>query len=303
MKLSKRFIAMLLITAITTAIAGCGGKPAEHERMDTPVRIGTEGRWHASLNISYETWGEVLENYEFIADITITEWLGEITTRNNDVTVFSAYVNNVFKGELPDEIKISQVGSGKWTYDKYPLFQNGNRMLIFMNKTKGTSVNFHIERYIELCEFEGIEYNVEHVNFIEHLLEDIYIASGGFELFLFDIEEYNEETFLISRSGGSILYFLNGGDSEMEALDSEEELVINIIQQLYENDPLLENNTWQVKDVFEYIDFTDEIIEITRRQNNNDQGDDDDQGGGNENDQGGNDQGGGNRRPQGGNEQ
>ncbi|MCL2634795.1 MAG: hypothetical protein FWD34_09820 [Oscillospiraceae bacterium] len=299
MKLTKtatKITAGLLIFALTLALTACtnaSGEAETNQPKDTPVRVG-ERTISPSMSIPWETWEEILDEFEFVADVTITEWLGEINSSYNEQTIFNAKVNNVFKGELPDEIKIVQSGSSQRTYDMHPLFQNGNRMLILLDKYSEYGIEFHVRKYNELCEKDGIERNTEHILYIEQLFENAY--GGGYNgMFDFDIEEIDGELYLISKYGGAVIRFLHNGESNAEPLNGENhELHDMVIQQLYNNDPLLiDSNS---KYVFEYDSFTDEIVEFSKHQNN--QGEDDNNQGGNENNQGG-----GNNQNQGGNQQ
>jgi len=280
--MKRKLITAFLVAALTLAAAGCA-KPAEAEGpKDTPVRIGTMGSMQMSLDLYWETWEEILEEFDIVADVTITGWLGELNTLYSPMTLFSATVNNVFKGNLPEEIRISQRGSSEVTYSMSPLFKKGNRMLVLLNEINDLEnvANYHIESYMKQCEAEGLQYNEEHVIYINNLFSVIYYSfAKTHDLFHFDIEEFNDEMYLINR-GGAVLEYLYNGDSEMVPLNEENyDLTNNVISQLYQNDPILEGNTWREKYVFEYGEFTDEIVEFERiRQNNNDQGDDDDQG-------------------------
>jgi hypothetical protein len=270
--MKRKIIAIILAAALAVALAGCAN-PAEFAETeeqtgprDTPQRIGTKGIIHSSLHLTWETWEEILGGFEFVADITITGWLGEVNTRNSSITLFSANVNRVFKGELPNEIRISQGGSGEFTHDGFPLFQKDNRMLVLLNEINDPErvADFHIGRYMEQCETEEIQYDDKHVNHINNLfIETYYSFSKTHNLFHFDIEEFNDEMYLINR-GGAVLEYLHNGRSEAMPLNSENaRLSSDVIERLYENDPLLRDNSWREKYVFEYNDFTDEIVRFS----------------------------------------
>ncbi|MCL1806141.1 MAG: hypothetical protein FWG31_00390 [Oscillospiraceae bacterium] len=112
---------LLLLILTIAAPWKSGGK-------DTPVRV-SEYTDASSLYRSYTLEEAILES-DLVADITITSWLGE--TERPDSTFFKAKVNNVIAGEPLEELVVVQVGCGSSTRDDYPLFQRGDRLLLFL---------------------------------------------------------------------------------------------------------------------------------------------------------------------------
>jgi len=290
MKSTKRLIAMLLITAITAAIVGCGGKPAEHEPMDTPVRLGTEGSISTSLARA-DTLEELIEHSSLVADITITGWLGEAEHELLHHTIFSADVNYVFKGEDKKSIEIVQVGNSQYTYSSCPLFKKGDRLLIFLMEREW---------------FDGSEINEEDWN---EVFLGRYIM--GSYLNVMDIWEHENELFVLSRYDGAPLSQSIVISDEVEMADEEK---TNYISAEYaENDPIFGQFQYSGESrrhhgyAFNYNDLFNKVERVVsdQGQDNDDQGDDDDDGNDDDDSNNGNDddQGGGNRRPQGGNEQ
>ena len=142
---------------------------------DTPVRVGTEGTISASMARSYNFIEAVIES-DVVADITITSWMEELLiSQDRDrggCTFFNAKINYLYKGDAPDEIVIMQLGDNKWTHKNYPLFKNGDRLLLFLNGTNDMYDNsmypdnmFWIPgshtTVMDVYELDGILYSVD----------------------------------------------------------------------------------------------------------------------------------------------
>jgi len=101
--------------------------------QDTPVRIGQLGTMNASFEKPY-TFNEAYEEANLVAEIIITEWLGELDQEGlGQTTYFKAVIIDEYKNNLnfkEKEIVLLQYGNSKWTYKGYPLFKNGDRLLL-----------------------------------------------------------------------------------------------------------------------------------------------------------------------------
>ena len=120
---------VLLLILTIAAPWKSGGK-------DTPVRVGTQGITEPSLHREYDLEEAILHS-DLVADVTVTSWLSEKPNPFGQ-TYFNAKVNNVLKGEALDEFILVQDGNREFTIDNYPLFQKGDRLLVFLNKYDGT---------------------------------------------------------------------------------------------------------------------------------------------------------------------
>lgn len=105
-------------------------KKDNKEVVHTPVRVG-KGVASASLPRAY-TLKEAIEEADLIVDLTITSWVGE----NIDMfyTFYSSKVNDCYKGDAPETITLWQLGNSEFTIRDYPLFDVGDRMLLFLRK-------------------------------------------------------------------------------------------------------------------------------------------------------------------------
>lgn len=101
--------------------------------QNTPVRIGQLGSVKASFAKPY-TFKEAFEEADMVVEIVITKWLGELDQEGLDhITYFKAVIMNEYKNNInfqAKEIVLLQQGNSKWTYKGYPLFKNGDRLLL-----------------------------------------------------------------------------------------------------------------------------------------------------------------------------
>ena len=104
--------------------------------QDTPVRIGKLGTIQPSFEKPY-TFKEAYEEAELVAEVVITEWLGELDKDGyGETTYFKARIIEKFKNEInfeKDEITLLQAGNSKWTFRGYPLFKNGDKLLLSLS--------------------------------------------------------------------------------------------------------------------------------------------------------------------------
>jgi len=118
---------LLLILYIT---APWKSGAAEEGGVDTPVRVG---QGEALVSVWGYTLEEAVEASDLVLDVTVTSWLGEDLS---DImsTFFEAKVNTILKGNAPDIITIKQNGNSQCTLRDFPLFQRGNRLIVFLKK-------------------------------------------------------------------------------------------------------------------------------------------------------------------------
>lgn len=124
--------ACMVVTVLAVALTAWSAlyTPPIRFGPDTPVRVG-KGTMMARLARSY-TFSEAYQEADMVADVIITEWRGE-ELKYGGGTYFYAQVLNTYKNETGaehDRILLLQSGCSQFTYDDYPLFKNGMRMLL-----------------------------------------------------------------------------------------------------------------------------------------------------------------------------
>jgi hypothetical protein len=207
----KKLTAILLIAALTLALTGCTGGEVDPNapdfnrvcaegRRDTPVRAA-RGILNFTLDKEY-TLDLTVEHSDLIVDVTIIEWLGELTG-DGCVTFFRARVNATIKGEEFEEITIIQSGNSEFAKQGFPLFKNGDRLLVFLKNEEG-------------------------------VFDNKYWITGCWSTF-FSILEYENNPFLLSR-GGWIHEELLKNDS-VERIGGE--LWVTVNEQFKKHDPFL----------------------------------------------------------------
>ena len=84
------------------------------------------------------TFTEACQLADLVVEVIITEWLGELDEYGiGETTYFRAKVLQVYHdswGLASDEFVILQEGNSQWTYRGYPLFRNGERMLLSLKE-------------------------------------------------------------------------------------------------------------------------------------------------------------------------
>jgi hypothetical protein len=234
--MKTKLTALILAAALTLAIVGCASEPEPAEPKDTPHRIGTQGYASGSLAYNY-TFEGAIETSDLVVDITILEWLGE-SSESDDYhgTYFLANINSTFKGIEYDTIIMRQNGSSRITFTNYPLFKNGDRMLAFLKETTDGVKSEQYERIFWII---------------------------GADATIFDIWEYNDETYLLSRANAAILEEMIESD---DITNADNNLLNSIVEQHNEFDPVLKD----VENVHKYAFYFDDVInEIAKIVNEN----------------------------------
>lgn len=136
-------VAACFVLVLTFSIIGATNFFSENSNQsniiygkDTPVRIGKSGVIKASFEKPY-TFQEAYEEADLVAEVVITEWLGELDKDGyGETTYFKATIAEKFKNELnyqENEITLLQSGNSNWTFNGYPLFKNGDNFLLFLS--------------------------------------------------------------------------------------------------------------------------------------------------------------------------
>ncbi len=127
---------VLIVTASIIGVPHLFGGSSQSDIVygqDTPARIGQLGSVKASFRKPY-TFKEAYEEADLVTEIVITEWLGELDQEGlGQTTYFKAVIIDEYKNNLnfqEKEIVLLQPGNSKWTYKGYPLFKNGDRLLL-----------------------------------------------------------------------------------------------------------------------------------------------------------------------------
>lgn len=144
----KRSLLLIAIICILPVISACSQQEKVHDlnlnkvtmnenenSKDTPVLIGTQGVTQCSQeDIEYD---DLITRSDIIAKVKILEWLGEID-EPQEKTFFKAELLNVYKGNETSNnlIRIMQEGNSKFTIKDFPLFKNGDKLILFLKKVE-----------------------------------------------------------------------------------------------------------------------------------------------------------------------
>lgn len=126
-------IVVVSVFSLPHLFGGGSEQPGIIYGQDTPVRIGQMGSMKPLMLHAY-TFGEAFEKADLVVEVVITEWLGELDKEGlSETTYLKAIILDELKNNLDlqkKEIVIMQSGNSKWTYKGYPLFKNGDRLLL-----------------------------------------------------------------------------------------------------------------------------------------------------------------------------
>lgn len=104
--------------------------------VHTPVRVGKRES-KAMIELNFVDLKSAVNNSDIVVDITITSWIGE-EKKDFNKTYFTANINACLKGDSPDKIVLFQYGNSEFTMKNYPLFDIGDRMIVFLKEAAGS---------------------------------------------------------------------------------------------------------------------------------------------------------------------
>lgn len=200
---------------------------------NTPAITGKEGTIIPDFSKVF-TLSEAFLDADLVAEVIITGWLDEIINQENvsELTYFKANIIKTYKNitELDtDEITILQSGNSDWTYQNYPLFQNGDRLLLCLK----SYTNERFTRGNTNC----------------------FMIAGGQQTELYIVEEDNQ-LYAIKRSG-----YLNFEDVSHRKLELD--TIYNVARHIfpfsdnenpYEAAQELKKNIFLLEDIISYLD-------------------------------------------------
>lgn len=132
----KKFLCVFVVTMLLLSVSGCATVPDEQDTaVLPPSRVGGS-QMQATLVKKY-TFESAFSDADVVARVEVGNWLGEDT--DNFATYFGAKVLQCFKGSPTETITLSQDGSSAGTLKGYPLFTNGNEMLVFLKEATETT--------------------------------------------------------------------------------------------------------------------------------------------------------------------
>lgn len=122
----KKTLCLLLTVFLLLTVVGC----AHDSAVLPPSRIG-QGTMQASLANRY-TFETALSTADVVARIEVGNWISEDTELRK--TYYEATVLECFKGNLSGSFTLLQDGCSDATLKGYPLFTQGNEILVFLNE-------------------------------------------------------------------------------------------------------------------------------------------------------------------------
>lgn len=173
-------------------------------------KLGIIGTAKQSLERSY-TFEEAYKESTFVVEAVITEWLGEIDQDGlAETTYFRAVIEKEYKnasGLQLDNFVLLQEGNSKWTYEGYPLFKVGDKLLLLLNQIDPIE-------YPEFC-IEG---------------ENCFSIVGG---------QLSDMLIVESKDGNEVVLKRNlfSNYSDIDSLIQSD--AANIIESVLSNDPVL----------------------------------------------------------------
>jgi hypothetical protein len=223
----KKLIAILLLFALTLAVAGCASELTEPK--DTPVRVATLARGHANANVP-KSLEEAIKWADLIVDLTITEWLGEDLEERT--TFFNARINETIMGEKKESITLMQMGTSEFTLWDWPLFKNGDRLFLFLLEALPIDVKEFDERY------EGAYWVI------------------GVHTMVFDVQELDENIYLLSRFG-----FIGIWPEINYIEETDENLTRVLVENFNKSDPIVAEVRGVHRSAYSYESFEKVIAE------------------------------------------
>lgn len=210
--------------------------PIINHEKDTHIRIGQLGTMKAAIERSY-TFEEAYNESALVVEAIITEWLGELDQDGLvETTYFRAEIVNEYKNILGlqlDDFILLQEGNSKWTYNGYPLFKIGDRLLLPL-------IQLDPIEYPEFC-IEG---------------ENCFTIVGGQLSDMLIVEEADGTEVVLKRN---LFFNFNDIDSLMKPDATD------IISGVLSEDPVLSEAgvtfecAYSMRDLENYMDGIDEV--------------------------------------------
>ena len=127
--------------------------------LDTPAVTGAEIA-AASFDKAY-TLSSAYKESDLVADVSIIEWLYE-----SEETYFRAKINKVYKGDKTagDEIVLIQAGNSNFTYEEYPLFNKGDRLILNLELVNDAELNFGLDNCYKITGSGQTELQILEIN-------------------------------------------------------------------------------------------------------------------------------------------
>lgn len=125
----KRILCTLFAVLILFSAVACTANE-ESEAVLPPVREGS-GETKAQFDGKY-SFSTAMSDADVVARIRVGNWIAEDSDLRQ--TYYEAEVLECYKGEIPKHFTLLQDGCSTGTYKGYPLFINGNEMLLFLKE-------------------------------------------------------------------------------------------------------------------------------------------------------------------------
>ncbi len=207
-----------------------------------PVRE-SKNQAHASFILG--TLEEIEEKAVAIARLKIKNWLGESIP--NKRTYFEAEVIEVYKGELPESIILTQGGTSEETIAGFSLFTYGKEMILYLYK-----------RDPEDCRYEDVSLNVSES---EWDTDNIYaMCSILYTMNVATLENKNEYVIPTISSAYTInesfvKNMANHGSGAESGITAEAALAASVLMKIdpYENPGKSPKCVYKLKDFVEYL--------------------------------------------------
>lgn len=133
---------LTFIACSVLLLSSCNFQVEGIQKMSNEV-IEVPGGIHADV-IPFDM-NDGINSSDLIAEVRIDKKIKEIDENPLPYTVFSAVVENVYKGELKDrEITIKQDGTSVWTVNDNALFKPGEKYILFLKETKSSKSDYWI---------------------------------------------------------------------------------------------------------------------------------------------------------------
>ncbi|OPX42282.1 hypothetical protein CLHUN_38030 [Ruminiclostridium hungatei] len=133
----KKILSFLILFSVSIlTLSGCGSIEKEQAIKDTPHQIGLKGQMSASV-IGFN-FDESYKEADIIAQIKITEWLGEVD-EELERTIFKAKLEKTYKNNVNNnlkEINLIQTGNSNYTIKDNPLFKINDRLILYLAKAE-----------------------------------------------------------------------------------------------------------------------------------------------------------------------